>query len=191
MHKRSFLRAGVSLAALAVLAGGCTTSGGGSGDPDSRRRAIDADVDRALSQLYNEIGGSRELVASARGVLVFPSVVSAGFIVGGTHGVGALRKGGTTASFHSMTAASVGLLAGARSKAVYYLFMTEDALRRFEASSGWTIGADASVAVVNVGANAQIDSRSAQQPVIGFVLTNAGLMANLSMDGTRIVPLNL
>jgi len=191
MHKRSFLVAGASLAALAVFSGGCTTSGGGSGDPDARRRAIDADVDRALSQLYNEIGGSRELVASARGVLVFPSVVSAGFIVGGTHGVGALRKGGATASFHSMTAASVGLLAGARSKAVYYLFMTEDALRRFETSSGWTIGADASVAVVNVGANAQIDSRSAQQPVIGFVLTNAGLMANLSMDGTRIVPLNL
>jgi lipid-binding SYLF domain-containing protein len=50
---------------------------------------------------------------------------------------------------------------------------------------------DASVAVVNVGANAAVDTRSAQQPVVAFVLTNVGLMANLSMDGTRIVPLNL
>lgn len=190
MNKRALLLAGASVAALAILASGCTTSGGGSGDPAARRQAIDADVDRALSQLYNEIRGSRELVNSARAVLVFPSVISAGFIVGGTHGVGALRKGRATASYHTMTAASVGLLAGARSKAVFYLFMNDDSLRRFESSSGWTVGADASVALVNVGANAQVDTRSAQQPVVAFVLTNSGLMANLSMDGTRIVPLN-
>jgi lipid-binding SYLF domain-containing protein len=191
MNKRMFLIAGASVAALAALSTGCTTSDGSSGDPAARRRAIDADVDRALSQLYEQARGSRELVASARGVLVFPSVVSAGFIIGGTHGVGALRKGGTTVRNYSMTAASVGLLAGAQSKSVFYLFMTDDALRRFEASSGWTIGADASVALVNVGANAQVDTRNVQQPVIGFVLTNAGLMANLSMDGTRVVPLDL
>ena len=64
-------------------------------------------------------------------------------------------------------------------------------LSSFEASSGWTIGADASVTVMTVGANAQIDSQSARQPVIGFVLTNAGLMGNLSMDGTRIAPTTL
>jgi lipid-binding SYLF domain-containing protein len=191
MNKRNFLVASASVAALAAFSSACTTTGGSGGDPAERRRAIDADVDRALTQLYNEIRGSRELVASARGVLVFPSVISAGFIVGGTHGTGALRKGGATVSYHTMTAASVGLLAGARSKAVYYLFMTEDALRRFEASSGWTVGADASVALVTVGANAQVDTRSAQQPVVAFVLTNAGLMANLSMDGTRVGRLDL
>lgn len=190
MHKRSFLIAGASLAAFALVAGGCTTSGGGAGDPAARRAALDAEADRALSQLFNEIRGSRELVESARGVLVFPSVVSAGFVVGGTHGHGVLRKGGKTVRRYSMTAASVGLLAGARSKAVFYLFMTEDALRRFESSSGWQAGVDASVAVVNVGANAAVDTRSAQQPVVAFVLTNVGLMANLSMDGTRVVPLN-
>jgi len=191
MNKRGFLMAGASVAALSMLSSGCTTSDGGSGDPAARRKAIDADVDRALSQLYEQARGSRELVSSARGVLVFPSVVSAGFIVGGTHGTGALRKGGVTVRHYSMTAASVGLLAGAQSKSVFYLFMNEDALRRFETSSGWTVGADASVALINVGANAQIDTRNVQQPVIGFVLTNAGLMANVSLDGTRVAPLNL
>jgi lipid-binding SYLF domain-containing protein len=190
MNKRRFVAAGASLAALSVLSS-CTTSGGSSGDPAARRRAIDADVDRALSQLYEQARGSRELVASARAVLVFPSVVSAGFIVGGTHGEGALRKGGATARYYTMTAVSAGLLAGAQSRAVYYLFMTDDALRRFEASSGWTVGADASVALVNVGANAAVDTRSAQHPVIGFVLTNAGVMANVSLDGTRVLPLNI
>ena len=191
MNKRAFLISGASVAALSMLSSGCTTSGSSSGDPAARRAAIDADVTRALTQLYEQVRGSRELVAASRGVLVFPNVVSAGFIVGGTHGSGALRKGGMTARYYSMTAASVGLLAGAQSRAVYYLFMTDDALRRFEESSGWTVGADASVAMLSVGANAQVDMTSAQQPVIGFVLTNSGLMANISMDGTRIVRLDL
>jgi lipid-binding SYLF domain-containing protein len=191
MNKREFLIAAAALAALSLFSSGCTTSGSSSGDPAARRAAIDADVERALSRLYDEVRGSRELVGSARAVLVFPSVVSAGFMIGGSHGVGALQKGGTTVRNFSMTAASVGLLAGARTKSVFYLFMAEDALTRFESSSGWTVGADASVTVINVGANAQVDTRSVQQPVIGFVLTNAGLMGNLSMDGTRITPLNL
>lgn len=191
MNKRNFIVAGTSLAVFSLVSSGCTTSGGSSGDPAARRASIDADVARALSQLYEQARGSRELVSSARGVLVFPSVVSAGFIVGGTHGVGALQTNGKTVRHYSMTAASVGLLAGAQTKSVFYLFMTEDALKRFEASSGWTVGADASVALINVGANAQVDTTNVRQPVIGFVLTNAGLMANLSMDGTRIAPLNL
>jgi len=190
MNKRKFLIVGASVAALSLL-GGCTTSGNNSGDPAARRAAIDADVQQALNRLYAQVQGSRELVGSARAVLVFPSVVSAGFMIGGSHGVGALQKDGKTVRNFSMTAASVGLLAGARTKSVFYLFMAQDALTRFESSSGWTVGADASVTVINVGANAQIDTRSAQQPVIGFVLTNAGLMGNLSMDGTRITPLNL
>ena len=102
-----------------------------------------------------------------------------------------MRKAGATARYYSISGVSAGLLAGAQSRAVFYLFMTEDALKKFEASSGWTAGADASVALLKVGANAQIDTESAKQPVIGFALTNAGLMANISLDGTRISPLNL
>jgi lipid-binding SYLF domain-containing protein len=191
MNKREFLATGASIAALSMFSGGCTTSGGSAGDPAARRAAIDAEVEQALTRLYAEARGSRDLVNSAKGVLVFPSVVSAGFIVGGSHGEGALQIGGKTVRNFTMTSASVGLLAGARTKSVYYLFMADDSLKRFEASQGWTIGADASVTLVNVGANAQIDTRSAQQPVIGFVLTNTGLMGNLSMDGTRIAPLNI
>ena len=105
--------------------------------------------------------------------------------------VSALRKGDATSAYYSVGAASVGLLAGAQSKAMYLLFMTEDALRKFESSEGWTAGADASVAVANVGADAQIDTKTVQQPIVGFVLTNAGLMANLSLDGTKFTRMKL
>ena len=191
MNKRKFITGGVSLAALGILGAGCTTTGGSSGDPAARRQAIDAAVDSALSRLFREARGSQEIVGSARGVLVFPSVVSAGFIVGGSHGQGALRKEGKTTNYFRMTEASVGLLAGAQSQAVFILFMTQDALARFEASRGWTAGVDGSITLLSLGANAQVTTQTAQQPIVGFVLTNGGLMANVSLNGNRVTPLDL
>lgn len=192
MDKRTFLAAGASVATLSLLSTGCTTTGsGGSGDPAARRQAIDAEVDNALARLYQQAGGSQELVARSAGVLVFPSVISAGFIVGGSHGNGALRKGGKTAGYYSMGAASVGLLAGGQSRSVFILFVTPDALKRFEASSGWTAGVDSSVALISVGANARINTQDVQQPVAGFVLTNSGFMADLSLNGTRVSRIDL
>jgi lipid-binding SYLF domain-containing protein len=187
MKKRSFLAGGL----LAVLTTACTTSGTSGGDPAARRSSIDSSVDAALSKLYGEVQGSRELTAKARGVLVFPSVVSAGLGVGGSYGQGALRVGGRSVGYYSTTAASVGLLAGADSKAVFVLFMTQESLDKFRASSGWTAGADASVTMLKVGANAAIDTQTVQQPIVGFALSNAGLMANLSLDGTKINRLEL
>ena len=190
MDKRTFLLAGASAAAGSLLAG-CTTTGAGSSDPAARRAAINGNVDRALGDLYRQVQGSRELVGNARGVLVFPSFVQAGFIVGGGSGEGALREGGATKSYHRMTTASVGWLAGAQSVAIVYLFNTTDALAKFKASSGWQAGVDAGVSVVNVGASARVDTASASQAVNAFVMTNAGLMANVSLDGSRITRLDI
>jgi lipid-binding SYLF domain-containing protein len=74
---------------------------------------------------------------------------------------------------------------------VFLLFMTQDALRNFQNSRGWTIGADASVTLLTVGANAQMTTATAQQPIIGYVLSNRGLLAGVRMDGTRITTLKL
>jgi len=179
------------LAVFLVLASGCTTTGPSSGDPDTRRRSIDAGVDNALAQLFMQVEGSEQLVGRARGVLVFPSVMEAGFIVGASRGQGALRIGGKTVSYHATTSGSFGLQAGAQSTAVFLLFMTDDALGRFQNSSGWTVGADASVTLISVGATAQVTTATAQQPVIGYVLSNRGLMAGITLDGTRITRLDL
>ena len=191
MNKRLFLA--TTAAASLLLATACSTTGPGSGsaDPATKRRSIDAAVDTALSKLYSQAAGSRELVSSAKGVLVFPSVVSAGFMVGGSYGEGALRVGGRTTGYYSTAAGSVGLLAGAESKAVYLLFMTDDALQKFSASKGWTAGVDASVTVINVSADASATTKTVQQPIIGYVLTTGGLMANLSFDGTKFTRMDL
>ena len=191
MNKRNFITTSAALATIGLLGAGCTTTGGSSGDPAAQRQAIDSAANSALSRLFQESAGSRELVASASGVLIFPNFVSAGFIVGGASGQGALRKGGKTTGYFRMTEASVGLLAGAQSQAVFILFMTQDALNRFEASNGWTAGVDGSVALISVGASANVSTQTAQQPIIGFVLTNSGLMGNLSLNGSRITRLDI
>jgi len=178
--------------ALAVLLlAGCSTTGSGSGDPEARRTALNSSADAALSNLFRQVNGSEQLVNSAKGVLIFPSVLEAGLVFGASSGEGVLRKGGNTTSFHRTTSGSWGLQAGAQSTAVFLLFMTDDALRGFETRDGWSIGADANVTLVSVGANAQITTETAQQPIIGFVLSNRGLMAGLTLNGTRVSRLNL
>lgn len=190
--KRNFMTAGASMVALTLLTTtGCTTTSGNMGDPAAQRQAIDSAADSALDRLYREVAGSQELVKSAKGVLVFPTFVSAGFIVGGAHGRGVMREGAKSTGYFSMTEGSFGWLAGAQSQAVFILFMTEEALKRFQASNGWTAGVDGSVAILSAGANAQVSTQTAQQPVVGYVLTNAGLMANVSVNGSRITPLNI
>ena len=76
------------------------------------------------------------MIGKARGVLVFPSIVAAGFVVGGSYGEGALRVRGRTSEYYSTAAGSVGLLAGAESKSVYLLFMTDEALGEVPGQQG-------------------------------------------------------
>jgi lipid-binding SYLF domain-containing protein len=193
MQRRDFLITAIAAAVPAVFAGCTTTSGSGeSAATDmAQRQSLDASVDGAMSRLYTSVKGSRELISKAQGVLVFPSVLQAGFIIGAQHGDGALRVGGGTVGYYSTTSGSVGLTAGAQSKAIFFLFMTSDALAQFRNSKGWTVAGDASVALVKVGANGMIDTTSATAPVEVIVMTNAGLMADVSLAGTKVTPLKI
>ena len=191
---RFILKASVAISLAAAALSGCTTTGNQPPDAAanaSRAQSIDADVDATLSRLYQTVAGSRELVGKARGILVFPRVVQAGVGVGGEHGDGALRVGGSTVGYFSTSSGSIGATLGVQSKSVIYLFMTEDALAKFRNSSGWSVGGDASVALVKVGANGSIDTTTATKPVQVFVLTNSGLIGDLSLGGTKISKLDL
>ena len=101
-----------------------------------------------------------------------------------------LRKGNSTLGYYSLNSGSVGLLAGAQTRTLYVFFMTPQALQRFEQSDGWTIGGDASVAVVDAGAMARLDTGNSPT-IIGLVRNQQGFMANLSLDGTKISRLKI
>ena len=181
-----------ALVAAAVLAGCSTTAsvskpadGPGASTAESRH-AVDASYHETLDRLYASTSGSRELVAKARGVLVFPRVISAGLVVGGAYGEGQLREHGRVEGYYRTTTGSIGWQIGAQSRAIVILFMTDDSLQRFMASKGWSGGADASVAVLTAGANGAIDANAAQAPTSAFIMTNAGLMAGATLQGTKI-----
>jgi lipid-binding SYLF domain-containing protein len=195
MQRRHFiLTAGAALASGGLALAGCTTTTDTSStnaENASKRASIDSSVTGTLSKLYSTVQGSHELVAKSRGVLVFPSVLQAGFIVGGQYGEGALRVGDASVGYYSTVSGSFGLQAGAQSKAIVFCFMTQDALNRFRSSDGWAVGADASVALVKVGANGAVDTTTATAPVEVFVMTNAGLMGDISLAGTKVSRLNI
>ncbi|SFC25025.1 Lipid-binding SYLF domain-containing protein [Polaromonas sp. OV174] len=190
MQKRNFLiKSATVLCTTALALSGCTSTPMSGANTPAKKQEIDTSVNSTLTRLSSTVPGSRELVNKARGVLVFPSVLAAGFGVGGEYGEGALRIGGKTVDYYSTATASFGLQIGAQSKAVIFLFMTQEALDKFRSSQGWTAGVDASVAVIKAGANGDVDLNTATQPVNVFVMTNAGLMANLTVEGTKITKL--
>ena len=218
MIRRKLLGAASCAALLSLVA--CTTattSNTAEGSTAMKRQHLNAAVDNALSQLYAQVAAAKSLVEQAKGVLVFPSISSAGFVAGGSYGRGELRErdaagvsyffcksrtmctrqlkklrtGGATSAFYSTATASAGLLAGADSKALFVLFLTQDAVDGFKADSSWTAGADgANISLVHTGANDRIDTHTMHQAVVGFVLTDGGLLADLSLEGTRFTRLN-
>jgi lipid-binding SYLF domain-containing protein len=152
-------------------------------------REIDVSVDVALERFHKEVRGGKEFLQSAKGVLVFPRVIKAGFGIGGEYGEGALRIGGKTVDYYNTAAASIGFQLGAQSKTVILVFMQQEALKDFRASPGWEAGVDGSVALITIGAGGSIDSTSIKAPIAGFVIGQKGLMFNLTFEGSKFTKL--
>jgi len=151
---------------------------------------IDVTADEALQTLYSQSSAARELAQKSKGMLIFPKVFKAGVGVGGEYGEGALRIGGQTVAYYSTASASIGLQLGAQVKSQVIMFMTQDALEKFQNSKGWEAGVDGSVAIATLGAGGAIDTNTLQQPIIGFIFSNKGLMANLTLEGSKITKLD-
>ena len=147
---------------------------------------IDIKVDGTLQLFKKEVTGGAEFLNKARAVLVFPDVVKAGLIVGGEYGKGALRKDGKSLDYYNIASASFGLQIGAQAYAIVMVFMNDEALAKFRDSKGWEAGVDGSVAVADWGSGKDINTQNYKDPIVGFVLDNKGLMAGISLEGSKI-----
>jgi lipid-binding SYLF domain-containing protein len=148
-------------------------------------KEIEVNVDAAL-KLFDQVKGGKELLQKAKGVLVLPGVLKAGLIVGGEYGEGALRIGGKTVDYYSIAAGSFGLQIGAQKKHIIIVFMEEGALKSFRASAGWKVGVDGSVAAINVGAGASIDTTQIEETIVSVIFGQKGLMANATLEGAKL-----
>lgn len=154
---------------------------------------IDTRVDLALRELFAESPEARALADAAQAVLVMPSVVKGGFVIGGAYGEGALRLRSTdyrqSAGYYSVAAASVGLQIGVQRTAQAIFFLTEEALSDFRAADGWEVGADAEVTLADRGASLDISTTEFSKPVVAMVFGGDGLMVGASLEGAKYSPI--
>lgn len=151
---------------------------------------IDREVDAALRNLYETTPEAKTLAAQAKGILVFPNIVKAGFVVGAQYGDGALLKGGKTVGYYKIVAASYGLQAGLQSFAYAMLFMTDSALNYLENSAGFEVGVGPSIVVLDQGMAKSLTTTTAQDDVYAFVFGQKGLMAGAGLQGSKITKIS-
>jgi lipid-binding SYLF domain-containing protein len=143
-------------------------------------------ADKTLDHFYRLNPANSGLEQKAAGVLIFSRVTKGGIGVGGEWGEGVLQVGGKTVGYYSVGSASVGLTLGLGRHSEIIMFMTPDALTRFQSSHGWSAGADSAIAVVSDGAGGQYDATTLDRPILGFVFGEKGLIGDLSLEGTKI-----
>ncbi len=149
---------------------------------------IDAAVKSALVKFRKDVKGADEYLQSARGVLVIPDVQKVGFVVAAQWGTGALQVGGKTVGYYRMDAGSAGFQAGYQKNSFVFIFFTEEALKKFRESDGWTVGAETGLTIVDVGAGVSADTLKNTDAVAGFAFGKEGLMAGWSAKGTKFTP---
>lgn len=153
-------------------------------------QAIDIAVDASVAEFKKDVTGGAEFLDKAKGYLVFPKVTKAGLVVGGEYGEGALRVGGKSEDYYNIASASFGLQIGAQQYAIVMVFLEDDAMKKFRESKGWEAGVDGSVAIAKWGAGDDINTQNFKDPIVGFVFSNKGLMAGISIEGSKITKLD-
>ena len=147
---------------------------------------LDKKVDEATAKLMASSDAAKNLSKVAKGILMFPTVKKAGFMVGGQRGEGALRVGGKTAGYYKTTAASFGLQAGGQKFSYAMFFMTDGALEYLKNSKGWEVGVGPSIVVVDEGKARSLTTSTAKESIYVFFFGQKGLMAGLGIQGSKI-----
>jgi lipid-binding SYLF domain-containing protein len=148
--------------------------------------AIDAKADNALKTLLASNEGARALSDQAKGVLIFPSIIKGGFLIGGAYGEGALRVGGKTVGYYRSVAASYGLQIGAQSFGYALFLMTDGAVDYLNKSNGWEVGVGPSLVVADEGFGKKASTTTLQAEIYAFIFAQEGLMAGLGIEGSKI-----
>jgi lipid-binding SYLF domain-containing protein len=151
-----------------------------------QREQLAADGERALHKLEATEPRSRFFAKHAKAILIFPSVLKAGFVFGGETGNGVLLVGGRPEAYYNLSGGSWGLQIGGQDFAYALFFMTDGSLEYLRKSDGFSAGTGPSIVVVNKGAAVEADSTTVTQDVYAFPFGEKGLMADLTLQGTKI-----
>ena len=183
-HKRNI--------ALALLLGAVALVSMAATNPVNAATAEDLDKDalQALQTLYQTHPLAEHMGKTAKAVLVFPNIVKAGLVFGGSYGEGELLKDGVVVDYYNSVAGSWGLQAGAQTYGYAVFLMTDEAVRYLEESKGWEIGVGPTVVLVDEGAAKNLSTSSLQDDAYAFIFSQQGLMAGISIEGTKVSRIN-
>jgi lipid-binding SYLF domain-containing protein len=151
---------------------------------------LDKDSQQALHTLYQAQPVAEKLSRTAKAVLVFPNIVKAGLVFGGSYGEGELIKDSKVVDYYNSVTGSWGLQAGAQSYGYAVLLMTDEAVRYIEKTKGWEIGVGPTLVVVNEGIAKNLSTSSLQDDAYAFIFSQQGIMAGVSIEGTKISLIN-
>lgn len=171
-----------------LLAAAATLSLGAVGNYANAATAEDLNNDaaQALKILYEHNPVAERISKEAKEILVFPKVIKAGLVFGGSYGEGVLMKASHVAGYYNSVSASWGWQAGAESYAYVVFLMNNKAVRYLAKSNGWSIGAGPNVVVVNSGIAKDLSTTTLKGDAYAFIFDQQGLMASLSIEGTKI-----
>jgi len=147
---------------------------------------LNKDADQALKSLYRSNPVAEQISKKARAILVFPNIIKAGLIFGGSYGEGLLREGPKVVDYYNSVSASWGLQAGAQSYSYVVFLMNNKAVDYLSNSQGWEIGVGPTVVIVNEGVAKNLSTTTAKDDVYGFIFDQKGLMAGISLEGSKI-----
>ncbi|NPA50498.1 MAG: hypothetical protein GXO02_02595 [Epsilonproteobacteria bacterium] len=142
------------------------------------------DILATINQFYKEFKGGREFLQKADGYLVFPNIYKAGFIIGGSYGIGALVIDGKITKYYKMYSTSVGFQIGVQKRSLIIVFLTKEALNNFLNKSEWKVGVDGSISILNWNKGTDINSIDMKKDIVAIPFNSKGIMVNLTLEGT-------
>ncbi len=175
---------------LLVLAFAAATWIGADSAAAADAAEIDRDAKKALEKLYADSPSAKAMEKKAKGILVFPSIIKGGFVVGGQFGEGALLKGGKTNGYYNTVQVSYGLQAGLQKHGYALFFMTDKAMDWIDKSDGWEIGVGPSIVIVDEGVATSKTTTTLQSEIYAFFFDQRGLMAGAGLQGTKITKID-
>lgn len=154
----------------------------------SAATAEDLDVDsrQALQTLYKSTPFAESISHNAKAILVFPKIIKAGLVFGGSYGEGVLLKDKKVENYYNSVTGSWGLQAGAQSYGYVVFLMTDKAVDYIRKSKGWEVGVGPTVVMVDEGVAKNLSSTTVKDDAYAFIFDQQGLMAGISIEGTKI-----
>ena len=147
---------------------------------------LDRDANDSLQALYSKSPSAVALSKNAKAILVFPKIIKAGLIFGGSYGEGVLMQKSQVTGYYNSVSASWGWQAGAESYTYVVFLMTDKAVNYLAKTKGWEIGVGPNVVVIDAGAAENLSTSTLKKDAYAFIRDQKGLMASLSLEGTKI-----